>query len=161
MQITFSEEDRSLNNYPHTDTMVIEANIQGWTIGKILVDTGSSTDIIFSITFDRMNIDRNLLQPADIPLIGFGGKRVKALGKNSLPVSFEDTSNAGTKHVTFNVVEMYYPYLAIFDRGLINKFEAVMHQLYLCMKMLASKGIITIRGNQQLARDIERGVAPG
>ena len=108
-----------------------------------------------------MNIDRNLLQPADIPLIGFGGKRVKALGKNSLPVSFEDTSNAGTKHVTFNVVEMYYPYLAIFDRGLINKFEAVMHQLYLCMKMLASKGIITIRGNQQLARDIERGVAPG
>jgi hypothetical protein len=54
--------------------MVIEANIQGWTIGKILVETGSSADIIFSGTFDRMNIDRKLLQPADIPLIGFGGK---------------------------------------------------------------------------------------
>ena len=51
------------------------------------------------------------------------------------------------------MVEMNYPYLAIFGRGLINKFEAVVHQLYLCMKMSASRGIITIRGNQQLAVD--------
>ena len=75
MPIVFFEEDVNLLSFPHTDALVIEANIQGWTIGKILVDTGSSADIIFSSTFDRMNIDRNLLQPADIPLIGFGGKR--------------------------------------------------------------------------------------
>ena len=72
--IVFSEEDVNLRSFPHTDALVIEANIQGWTIGKILVDMGSSADIIFSSTFDRMNIDRNLLQPADVPLIGFGGK---------------------------------------------------------------------------------------
>ena len=56
---------------------------------------------------------------------------------------------------------MNYPYNAIFGRGLINTFEAIIHQLYLCMKIPASKGVITVRGNQQLARDIERGVAPG
>ena len=98
-----------------------------------------------------MNIDRNLLQPADIPLIGFGGKRVEALGKISLPVSLGDTFNPRIEHVTFGVVEMNYPYLAIFGRGLINKFEAVVHQLYLCTKMPTSKSIITVRGNQQLA----------
>ena len=150
-----------LISYPHTDALVIEANIQGWTIGKILLDTGSSADIKFSSTFDRMNIDCNLLHPSDIPLIGFGGKRVNALKKISLPVSFGDTSNPRTEHVTFNVVEMNYPYLAIFGRGLIKKFEAVVHQLYLYMKIPTAKGIITVRGNQQLARDIERGVALG
>jgi hypothetical protein len=61
MPITFSEQDINLVSYPHSDTMVIEANIHGWMIGKILVDTGSSADIIFSNTFDRMNIDKNLL----------------------------------------------------------------------------------------------------
>ena len=108
-----------------------------------------------------MNIDRNLLQPADVPLIGFGGKRVNALGKITLPVSFGDLSNPRTEPVTFDVVEMNYPYNAIFGRGLMNKFEAIVRQLYLCMKMPASKGVITVRGNQQLAIYIERGVAPG
>ena len=73
MKIVYSEEDVDLLSFPHTDALVIDANIQGWTIRKILVDTGSSTDIIFSSTFDRMNIDRNLLQPADVPLIGYSG----------------------------------------------------------------------------------------
>jgi hypothetical protein len=161
MPITFSEQDINLVSYPHSDAMVIEANIQGWTIGKILVDTGSSDDIIFSITFDRMNINRNLLQPTEIPLIGFGGKRVNALGKIPLPVSFGDLTNLRTKNITFDVVEMHYPYLAIFGRGFLNKFKAVVHQLYLCMKISTAKGVITVHGNQELAGDIEQGVAPG
>ena len=161
LHIVFFEEDVDLLSFPHTDALVINANIQGWTIGKILVDTGSSADIIFASTFDRMNIDRNLLQLANVPLIGFGGKRVNALGKITLPVSFGDLSNPRTEPVTFDVVEMNYPYNAIFGRSLMNKFEAIVRQLYLCMKMPASKGVITVRGNQQLARDIERGVAFG
>jgi hypothetical protein len=48
-----------------------------------------------------------------------------------------------------------------FGRGFMNKFEAIVHQLYLSMKIPAAKGVITVRGNQQLARDIEQGVAPG
>jgi len=55
---------------------------------------------------------------------------------------------------------MNYPYNAIFGCGLINKFEATVHQLYLCMKLPAVKRVIIVRGNQQLARDIERGVTP-
>jgi hypothetical protein len=124
MLITFSKKDINLISYPHSDALVIEANIQGWTIGKILVDIGSSADIIFFNTFDRMNINRNVLQPAEIPLIGLGGKRVNALRNIPLPVSFGDLTNPRTENITFNVVEMNYPYLAIFRRGFLNKFEA-------------------------------------
>ena len=67
--------------------MVIKINVAGWTITKILIDTGSSADILFVSTFDSMKLDRNLLQLADNPLYGFGGKQVKAISKISLLVT--------------------------------------------------------------------------
>jgi hypothetical protein len=59
------------------------------------------------------------------------------------------------------VVDIYHPYLAIFGRGFMNKFDAVIRQQFLCMKMSAPKGVITVFGNQQEARNIEKGHTPG
>jgi DNA polymerase III sliding clamp (beta) subunit (PCNA family) len=44
--ITFTEEEFRLKSTNHNDAMVIEVNIAGWVIGKILVDNGSSTNIL-------------------------------------------------------------------------------------------------------------------
>lgn len=57
-------------------------------------------------------------------MIGFGGKRLDALGKISLPVSFGGQKNARTEYITFDVADLYYPYNAIFGRGFANKFNA-------------------------------------
>jgi hypothetical protein len=43
----------------------------------------------------------------------------------------------------------------------INKFEAAIHGLYLCMKIPGPQGTITVYGNQQAARNIERDFIPG
>jgi hypothetical protein len=43
----------------------------------------------------------------------------------------------------------------------MNKFDAVIRQQFLFMKMPAPKGIITVFGNQQEARNIEQGHTPG
>ena len=50
--ITFSEQDLRLESYPHTDAMVIKANIAGWEINRVLIDSESSTAIIFVNAFD-------------------------------------------------------------------------------------------------------------
>jgi hypothetical protein len=55
---------------------------------------------------------------------------------------------------------MVYPYNAIMGRGSINKLKAVIHGLYLCMKILGPPGAITIYGDQQVARNIERDFVP-
>jgi hypothetical protein len=71
LPITFSEEVIQLKDYPHIDAMVIEANIDGWTISKILGHGGSSADIIFTSTIDAMKIDRKMLGRVEHPLYGF------------------------------------------------------------------------------------------
>jgi hypothetical protein len=58
--ITFSE-DVKLQGFPDNDALVIEANIASWTLGKLLVDIGSSADIIFADAFDKMGLSKDLL----------------------------------------------------------------------------------------------------
>ena len=38
--------------------MVIRANIAGWEINRVLIDSRSSADIIFVNAFDQMNLSR-------------------------------------------------------------------------------------------------------
>jgi hypothetical protein len=107
--------------------------------------------------FEKMSLSQHMLQPPDYPLLGFGRKPIKPTGKISPPVSFEDLDNAITKTLTFDVVDMYHPYFVIFGRGFINKFDVVIRQQFLCMKIPAPKGAIIVFGDHQEARNIEMG----
>jgi hypothetical protein len=91
-------------------------------------------------TFEKMNLSQHMLHPPEYPLQGFGGKPIKPVGKISLHVSFGDLDNARTETLTFDVVDIYHSYLAIFGRGFMNKFNVVIRQQFLCMKIPAPKG---------------------
>ena len=73
-----------------------------------------------------------------------------------MPVSFGIVSNARTEQIAFDVVDMYYPYNVLFERGTLNAFEADISYSYLCMKMPAINGVITVYGDQTEARNIEK-----
>jgi hypothetical protein len=141
--------------------MVINCSVAGWDLHKVLVDNGSQADIIFLHSFDRMGISHSLLKPSDNRLYGFGGKGTFPVGKIELPLSFGVAPNARSEQVTFDIFDMVYPYNAIMGRGSINKFEAAIHGLYLCMKIPGPQGAITVYGNQQVVRNIERDFIPG
>jgi hypothetical protein len=93
-------------------------------------------------------------------LYNIRGKNIEPVGSISLLVSFGTPSNARTEYITFDVVDMSYPYNIIFGRGLLNTFEVALHSLYLCLKVSATLGIISVHGNQKDARNIEQGFAP-
>jgi hypothetical protein len=78
-----------------------------------------------------------------------------------LPVSFGTPKNPCIEYITFDVVDMLYPYNAIFEWGLLNTFKDALHSGYLYLKVPAIFGIITIFGSQKKARNTKRGFAPG
>lgn len=51
MDILFSEEDARGVKQPHNDLLVIMLMIKGFNTRQILVDNGSSTDIIYLSAF--------------------------------------------------------------------------------------------------------------
>jgi hypothetical protein len=101
------------------------------------------------------------LKEVSKPQYGFGGKRIEPVSFISLSVSFGSLRNARTQYITFDVVDMNYPYNAIFGRGLLNTFEAALHSTYLCLKISSTSGVILVYGNQKDARNIEQNFTPG
>ena len=121
-------------------------------IGRILVDNGSSADVLTWQCFVKMGLTEKNLHKSQYPLIGFGGKRIEALGKIELNVTFGEGNTQRTELISFDVVAIAYPYNAIFGRNSIIKFAAVINQTFLCMKIPTAGGVITILGNQEEAR---------
>jgi hypothetical protein len=111
--LTFDARDVDLRSAPHADAMVINCRVAGWDLIKVLVDNGNQADNIFLHAFDRMGINHSLLKPADNPLYGFGGKGTFPVGKIELPLSFGTAPNARSEQVTFDIVDMVYPYNTI------------------------------------------------
>jgi hypothetical protein len=63
-------------------------------------------------------------------------------------VTFGYVHNIRTKEVTFDIMDMEYPYNAIIGRGTLNAFKAVLHPVYLCMKVLSNQGLISTYGSK-------------
>jgi len=59
----FSEEDARGVKQPHDDPLVIMFTIEGFNTRRILVDNGSSADIIYLSSFQQLKLDPGRLRP--------------------------------------------------------------------------------------------------
>ena len=90
--ITFSESDMEGCQHPHDDLLVVRAVVANKIVHRVLVDNGSSTNIIFASAFDKMGIGREKLEPVNAHLRGFSGERVLPLGSIQLVFTLGDPS---------------------------------------------------------------------
>ena len=88
--IGFSEEDARRLHHPHDDALIISLQVKDYNMHRVLVDNGSSADILYFPAFQQMRIDRERLIPTNAPLIGFGGTRVFPLGAITIFVTVGD-----------------------------------------------------------------------
>ena len=56
--IGFSEEDARRLHHPHDDALVVSIRIKDYNMHRVLVDNGSSTDILYYPAFQQMGIGR-------------------------------------------------------------------------------------------------------
>ena len=79
----------------------------------VLVNNGSSANILYYPAFQQMGIDRERLIPTNALLVSFGGTRVLPLGAITLSVVVGDYPHQISKDVTFLVVGCSFAYNAI------------------------------------------------
>ena len=87
--MTFSKVDTRGVRQPYNDPLVIMLNIEGFNTKRILVDNGSSTNIIYFPAFQQLKLDEKRLRPFGSPLVSFSGDRVYPKGIITLNVTVE------------------------------------------------------------------------
>ena len=95
--------------HPHHDALVLNLCINDFDVHRILVDPGSTADLLQLPAFRQMNISLDRLSSADRILSGFIGATIVTMGDITLPV------RAGplVQQVLFSVVEDLGSYNAI------------------------------------------------
>ncbi|GAV59516.1 hypothetical protein CFOL_v3_03047, partial [Cephalotus follicularis] len=122
--ITFSEADYEGVRLPHDDPVVVTLLVELFTMKRILIDSGSSTDVLYKHAFDQLRIPTDQLKPVKTPLVGFTGETIHPLGSINLSVVAGTAPRQTQVEMTFLVVDTPSPYNAIVGRPGLNLLEA-------------------------------------
>ena len=119
----------------------------------MLVDNGSSADILYYPVFQQIGIDRARLIPMNAPLVSFEVTRVFPLGAVTLSMTVGDYPQQITRDVTFLVVDCSSAYNGILGRPTLNSWKATTSTYHLMIKFPTEYGIGELRGDQVAARE--------
>ena len=118
--ITFSDTDLEGWKHPHDDPLVIRAVVANKTVHRVLIDNGSSTDIIFTSAFNKMGIGREKLEPVNAHLRGFSDERILPLGSVQFVLTLGDPPCQATTTTKFLIMEAPSAYNMLLDRPSLN-----------------------------------------
>jgi hypothetical protein len=144
--ITFDRDDHpdfmpSPGRYP----LVVDQVIGNVRLSKVLMDGGSSLNIIYAETLELLGIDRSEVRAGAAPFHGIEPrKRILPLGRIDLFVCFGTPSNFRKEALTFEVVVFRGTYHAVLGRPCYAKFMVVPNYTYLKLKMPGPNRVITV-----------------
>ena len=139
--------------HPHEDPLVIRVVVTNITIHKVLVDNGSSVDIIFASAFNKMGIGREKLEQVNTYLRGFFGERVLPLGSTQLVLALGDPRCQATTIIRFLLVDARSAYNMLLGRPSLNTIRAIPSAYHMVVKFPTANGVGIVQGNQRVARE--------
>jgi hypothetical protein len=153
--ITFSRADQwtsfsELGQFP----LVLKPVVAGSKLNKVLIDSGSGLNVLFTKTLKKMKLDiTHMLTKSTLPFYGIvPGNAAIPLGSVVLPVPFGETrENYRTEYIKFEFEDFKAFYHAILGRPAITKFMAVPHYTYLVLMMPSPASVLSLQGDLKIS----------
>jgi hypothetical protein len=135
--------------------LVLDPVVAEVRLTKVLIDGLSGLNLIFASTLRKMGLDfTDMLVPSKSTFYGIvPGNAAHPLGMVVLPVTFGMRENYRTEFIKFEVANFESSYHAILGHPALAKFMAVLHYVYLLLKMPGQSGVLTFRGDLKKSYD--------
>ena len=108
--IMWTDEDEEVILYPHEDALDIKATVASKKFDWILVDIGSSVDVLFKSTLEVIGIVDLRLEHTNTSLKGFGGGKLVPLDVVKLSITIGSSPTEKTMILDFVAVDKEGPY---------------------------------------------------
>ena len=150
--ITFDRTDRPVNtNQGNSAALVLDPIIDGFHFTRVLMDRGSSLNLLYQDTMCKMGIDLSIIKPTQTTFKGIiPGVEAHCTGSIALEVAFGSPGNYRTEELIFDIVPFRSDYQALLGRTAFVRFNAVPHYAYRKLKMPGPRGVITVNGKAEL-----------
>lgn len=118
--ITFSDKDFHAPDPDQDDPMVVTAIIARYGVRKVLIDQGSSVNILYWKTFQKMDLSEDLVVPYNEQIVGFARERVDTRGCVDLRTSFGTDKGAKEIRIRYLLVEANTPYNVLIGKPCVK-----------------------------------------
>ncbi|RDX78297.1 hypothetical protein CR513_41446, partial [Mucuna pruriens] len=126
----------------HDKPMVILVVVAEYKVERVLIDQGSSTNILYWTTYIKLGLKPIDVEPYVGKLYGFAGKQVEIRGAVELETTIGEGNHARTIPILlYTIVDVGVPYNIIMGRSALNKLGAMVSTYHLCMKYSVGKEI--------------------
>ena len=140
--------------------MVLDPIIDGYHFTRVLMDGGSSLNLIYQDTVRNMGIDPAKISHSNTTFKGVTpGPGARCTGSLLLQVIFGSPDNFRREHLTFHIASFQSGYQALLRREAFARFNAIPHYASLTLKMPGPRGIITVNGNVERSLRVEESAA--
>ena len=130
---------------PHdNDPVVISVVTAGRKVHRVLVDQGSSVDVMFWSTFNKLQLSPDLLRPYTGCLYGFADNPVEVRGYLELRTTFTDGTASRTEGIRYLVVNANSAYNILLGRSALNRLRAVFSTRHMKMKLPTLSGKVIV-----------------
>lgn len=135
---------------PYKDAIVIKAKVTNRKRNRILVDSGSSVEMLFKFTLDEMRITDVRLEHTNASLKGFWERKLMTLKVIELPIIIG--SRLFKKNITLDlvVVEKSSLYQMVLGRPFMRIIQLVISTHYLSLKYRVNEVIGAVTGDQRV-----------
>lgn len=120
---------------PHEgDPMAVIVKMLNFNVRCLLIDPGSSLDVLFWEAFKGMQLYNEKLQPYHGTLVGLTGEQVQIKGRITLKTTFGSSWSTKAICVWYLVVDVDSPYNVIIGRTTLNNLGVPLSTFHLTLK---------------------------
>ncbi|CAJ2644571.1 unnamed protein product [Trifolium pratense] len=142
----FNESELPSKGHDHNKALHIFVKCLGNILSKVLVDTGSSLNVMPKRTLDKLGSEGAAMKLSSLIVKAFNGSERAVMGEVDLPVLIGPQLFT----ITFQVMDINPAYSCLLGRPWIHSAGAVTSTLHQKLKFVANNKMITVLGQEDI-----------